>query len=226
MFLLVFLLLQFNNSIALRPDLLGLPLTSGETCEAKVQRFDYNSYRTPLLCPVYFKEDECGQDVKSSTIKDCPQCGCLNGRWRVDEYNISVIVPKINPEILNGINWSGTFQVAGLTINDGLYYLSIGMTGISLFGLAQMFPKLLIAQKIIFIGYLVSFYFIFTTYLSSDIVSHTILSLFYSWPATPLTLMYFIPKYIFGLPSSSRRKEIEAIQEIVFAFEKKDLLYE
>ena len=235
-FILVLFVVQFNNCIGLRPELQYLPLTSGETCKAQVQ---YIALFTPTnTCKLKLEEDECGhwKASYSSQIKDCSGCDCLTGR-NIDFWhpNVSVMVPKINPQLVERIKKSNTFEVAGFVVPDSLYYVTISVIGISTFGmLAYTFPLGLILVPLA-IAWLLSILLGHSLILGIGpeierspeeyaalfvlaFIPAQVMSIF----ILPLVLLQ-TPLVIWTLPQKIREFEIEAIEEKVYAFELEDL---
>ena len=241
MFLLVLLLVQFNNCVAFkpRPELLGLPLTSGETCLAHVKDFIPNTATN--VCKIFFSSSptidkldrHCLQYARhSSQIKDCPKCNCLNG-MRANDYSISVMVPRINPQLEERMSKSNTFQLAGLTVPDALYHVTISVVGISIIGLVAYIPSLfLVPLKLLGIAWLmllgISYLFILCIGPPTERELHehfeiAIMGFVYaiaksiSFILEPLS---DIPRSIWHFPDHMREEEIAAtIGEKVYAFE-------
>ena len=136
---LILFVVQFNNCIGFRPELQGIPLTSGEPCQARVRYISI--FTRTNACKLLFEEDEC-RPKSPSYIKDCSECDCLNGR-NINYYqpNISVMVPKINPQIVERIEKSNAFEVAGFVVPDTLYHVAISVIGIIVPDILSFFPR-------------------------------------------------------------------------------------
>ena len=239
MFLLILLLVQFNNCIAFkpRPELLGIPLTSGETCLSKVYAdhwYNFGDHHTKHMlakdCMVVLEAYKCSVSVKEVPIKDCPKCSCLNDT--VLPYgkttDISVRVPKINQQLVERIKKSDTFQLAGLTIPDTVFYVTISVLGISFLGLvAYLSPTALLWGPLIALAiiWLLVFGigFLFTLGIGPPIEREphehfevAIMSFMYALVMSIQFLPMIIspvPRAIWSFPDHLREKEIAAIEE-------------
>ena len=246
MFFLVLFLVQFNNCIAEsyvlhccgiafrpRPELQGLPLTSGETCQAKVGGLSVFEYTN--ACTIQFEDDECGKDTSLwSQIKDCPNCDCLNGR----NINYSMMIPKINPQLVERIQKSNTFEVAGLVVSDTLFHMAISVVGITFFGLlVDNFPLGLLLVPLGIAWLLaIGISFIFTSQMIPEVerspeenaalVGQAFLAAVRNSTSVVHVILSYLPMAIWGLPHFIREKEIEAIRDNVYVFELEDLLNE
>ena len=237
MFLLVLLLVQFNICIAFKPraeEVLGLPLTTGETCHAKVHHIGHQKHKPTKACKVNLRVDECVQKIKNEehTIKDCPQCSCLNGRTT----DIYVKVPKINLQLVERISKSNTFQLAGLRVPDALFHVTISVVGISILGLvAYVSPTALFLGPLIAlivpaviwlilfgIGFLLNL--VFDPPIERKDFEETIVSFLYAM-ALSIHVLLLPFSATWSFPDHLREKEIAAIEEKVHAFGLEDLLF-
>ena len=241
MFFLVLFLLQFNNGVAFipRPELQDLPLTSGETCQAQVRYF--GRYTPTNACMLRLEEDECGSDASyRSQIKDCPGCDCLNSR-NISFFpsNIAVMVPKVNPQLVERIQKSNTFDLAGygIEVSDTLFHVTISVMGITILGLLLYIFPLGLFLVPLGIAWLVSIgiSFLFILGIGPEIerspgeyaalVGQAFFAAVGSSTSMVPDMLSFLPRGIWELPHFFRGKEIEAIEEKVYTFELEDLLY-
>ena len=235
-FLLVLFVVQFNNCFAFSPrsEFQDLPLAILDTCQAQVSSF--GSDYTPNSCRITFQENECvSGSSKIKWIKDCPECKCLQNGRMTDNYTIPAKVRKINPQLVERIEKSNTFEVAGFVVPDSLYYVTVSVIGISTFGmLAYTFPLGLILVPLA-IAWLLSILLGHSLILGIGpeierspeeyaalfvlaFIPAQVMSIF----ILPLVLLQ-TPLVIWTLPQKIREFEIEAIKEKVYAFELEDL---
>ena len=147
------------------------------------------------------------------------------------------MVPKINPKLVERIEKRNTFEVAGFVVPDTLYHVTISVFGITFVGLLAYRFTLGLFLVPLGIVWLVAIYFsfIFTLvevkrspeeyadlfdfgqeFFHDAVISTSIVN----------GLLLIPPMFIWGLPILFRNKEIEAIEEKVYAFQLEDLLYE
>ena len=155
---------------------------------------------------------------------------------RANNYHISVMVPRINPQLEERMSKSNTFQLAGLTVPDSVFHVTISVVGISILGLVAyvsptalfLYPLIaLIVPAVIWlmlfgIGFLLNL--VFDPPIERKDFEQTIVSFLYAM-ALSIHVLLLPLSATWSFPDHLREKEIAAIEEKVHAFGLEDLLF-